>query len=99
MASEDSAVFKNDKSTSPDSLPRGRITPVERTRALLCAYELFRFDLLISNNLMPEQRGQIPYVLRHFPKSHEIESWAEQDSWEAGKNPAYTQWLAPVPSQ
>lgn len=99
MAPEDPVDISNDKSTSPDSILRGRITPTERTRALLCAYEFFGFDFLISNNLMLEQRHQIQYVLRHFPKSHEIELLAEQDSWWASKNPAYRQWLALVPSQ
>ena len=96
MAPEDPIDISNDKSTSPAPFSRGRITPVERTRALLCACEFFRFDFMISNNLMPEQRGQFTYVLRHFPKSHEIDSWAEQDSCGASQNPAFTQWLAPV---
>lgn len=52
--------------------------PAERTRALRTAYEFFRIGLMNADNLTAEQRRQKPYVLQHFPESHEINSWARR---------------------
>ncbi len=98
MAPEDPAVFSGEETAIPDFLPRGRTTPVERTHALLSAYELFRFGLVNADNLKPELRRQIPYVLRHFPGTGEINSWSRQDAWDASKDTTHRQWLAPESS-
>lgn len=69
--------------------------PAERTRALRTAYEFFRIGLMNADNLTAEQRRQKPYVLRHFPESHEINSWAQADAWETKEEPGFKQWLTP----
>ena len=92
---EDPDTFGIQNPEIPDTIPRGLTTPEQRARALRTAYEFFRIGLRNADNLTDEQRRQKPYVLRHFPESHEINSWAQADAWEAKEDPAFKQWLAP----
>ena len=71
---EDLDTFGIQNPTIPDTITRGPATPEQRTRALRSAYEFFRIGLMNADNLTAEQRRQKPYVLRHFPESHEINS-------------------------
>lgn len=95
MAPENPNVYSSRNPAIPDSIQRGQTTPKERTTSLRSAYEFFRFCLMGADNLVEQQKRQIPFVLRHFPESHEINLWAKMDAWEATKNPAFKQWLAP----
>ncbi|MBT9508194.1 BPSL0761 family protein [Rhodoferax sp.] len=79
---------------TPEFVERGTTTPSERTRALLLADQLFK-ELLSAPNLTPDQKRQIPYVLRHFPDRHEIKHWAQMDAWMKSQNPNFKPWLAP----
>jgi len=79
------------------TIQRGATTPQQRTLALCRAYAFFRFGLSGSGrNHLPERlRRQIPYVLRHFPDNHEIQSWALSDAYVGRMNPGFRQWLMP----
>lgn len=81
-------------SLTREFLERGSTTPSERTRALRLAVQLFK-ELQSAPNLTPDQKSQIPYVLRHFPDRNEIEHWAQMDAWLKTKNPNFKPWLAP----
>jgi len=95
LAPEDPNVFSSRNPAIPASIPRGPTTPKERTSALRYAYEFFRFDLMGADNLLEPQKRQSPFILRHYPEGHEVNSWAKMDAWEAAKTPALKQWLAP----
>lgn len=94
---EDLEAFRSQNPAIPDAIPRGPTTPAERTVALLSAFQLFQFGLLDAGNLTDIQKRQIPFVLRHFPKVHEINQWAKMDAWLASENPAFKSWLVAVP--
>ena len=95
LGPEDPDTFGIQNPAIPDDIPRGPTTPEQRTRALRTAYEFFRIGLRNEDNLTAEQRSQIPFVLRHFPEGHTIDSWAKDDAWEAKQDPEFRQWLEP----
>lgn len=98
MVPEESGAIGSQDPAMPQSIPRGLTTPAERTLALLSAFAFLRVELLHADNLTDLQKREIPYVLRHFPESHEIHHWAKMYAWHASENPAFKSWLLPVPS-
>lgn len=77
------------------SLERGPTTPQERAIALRQAFELFRFGLSGGGNLTEKLRRQIPYVLRNFPDTREIEYWASTEERRASNDGEFRAWLLP----
>lgn len=78
------------------SIERGPTTPKARAIALRMAYELFHFGLSGAENLTDKLRRQIPYVLRHFPDTRTIESWARIDEYNIKQDDAFKAWLLPA---
>lgn len=95
LAPENPNAFGGKRFMTPDiaDTPCRPTTPAQRTTALRSAYEFFRFGLMDAENLTPELKGQIPYVLRHFPEPHELGSWAKSDDWESVRDPSIKRWL------
>ena len=58
---------------------RGPTSLSERTKALRDARQFFKSLQSAATNLTPEQRRQIPYVLRHYPDAFELPSWTEAE--------------------
>ena len=78
---------------------RGITSPSQRTNALMDAFKLFRALQTNATNLAPEQRRQIPYVLRHFPDTFELLSWTSAERRRKTKDPGYRVWLWPPESR
>jgi hypothetical protein len=90
---KESAFARSPVSAEPPE--RGPTTPSERTRALRSAEQFFH-EIEDAPNLTETQRLQIPYVLRHFPRQHEIVRWAateDQLKERAVQNPGFEAWL------
>jgi hypothetical protein len=92
---KESALSRSPVSAEP--LDRGPTAPSERARALRLA-ERFITDLESETNLTESQKLQIPYVLRHFPRQHEIAVWARTEAdlqRNAAPDSGFVAWLAP----
>lgn len=95
LAPEEPRTRYPDEPVFAQSIERGPTMPQERTIALRQAFELFRFGLSGGANLTDKLRRQIPYVLRHFPDSREIEYWSRSDERRASMDVAFRTWLLP----
>jgi len=61
----------HDEESVPDTIPRGRVSAIDRAAAITEAYSFFRS--LRGAGLPEELNRQIPFVLRHFPDQCEVE--------------------------
>lgn len=80
----------------PDAIERGPVSPRDRALAISAAWEFFFFKLRGGEEvgLTPELRRQLPYVLRHMPEAHQVETWARVDDWLKSKDTGRKQWLS-----
>ncbi len=78
---EDVETASSGSNSGPETVERGDASPGERMQSLLAAFEFFKFELQGNGaNLNVEQRRQLQFVLRHFPRPSQIEAWANVEA-------------------